>query len=121
MSGIQRVRVNGRSLGRFINGQVTLIGTIAKFGSTRKHIELDSTDQMKINVSLKDEIQADIGAVVEVCGIANSKATIIADSYVVFDAEDAVDFDQEDYNDFLTILHVKVDQNRNLTEAFGYN
>lgn len=47
---------------------------------------------MKINISLPNEIEAEIGAVIEVCGTAASKATIRADSYIVFDAEESADF-----------------------------
>ncbi|KAF7994195.1 hypothetical protein HCN44_011464 [Aphidius gifuensis] len=116
---VSRTRVSAKTLGNYINKKVTMIGRVTKISTSRDCIEIDTSEDIKINVSLNEVFEGPLDSIIEVHGTANSKTTISADHYVVFDKEDNADFDQAEYNEFLTIRDFKLGQSVNLREAFS--
>lgn len=65
---------------------------IFQIGESGKSVEVLTTDNMKINISLPEIFSSPENTVVEIHGQVNSKSTIAAESYIIFDNDDIADF-----------------------------
>lgn len=57
-----------------------------------KSIELVTTDDVKVNVSLPEPFDGNHEGYLEVYGAVQSKTTVLCDSYAVFSLEDNLNF-----------------------------
>ncbi|KAJ8676073.1 hypothetical protein QAD02_011859 [Eretmocerus hayati] len=99
-------RISGQQLGQSINSEIVLLGEVKKISSNGKGVELLTTDNVPVNVSLPEPIDGNCEGFLEVYGTALSKSTVSCNSYVHFPPELSQDFESEKYNAYLTTLHI---------------
>ncbi|KAI4473565.1 hypothetical protein M0804_015283 [Polistes exclamans] len=99
-------RITGRYLSQKVGEEVILLGTISRKSSNGKSIELLTTDDIKVNVTLNEPLSGNDEGYIEVHGIAQSKSTISCNNYILFPSNITCTFEPSQYNDLCSVLHL---------------
>ena len=62
-----------------------------------KYIELQTTDNVKVNITLPEPIDGGTEGYIEICGTAKSKSTLFAISYTRFHPEMCENFGENSF------------------------
>ncbi|XP_066586198.1 replication protein A 14 kDa subunit-like [Prorops nasuta] len=100
------LRISGNQLGQHVGDEVVLIGTVTRKTTNGMNIELCTTDNTQVNVTLPEPITDNVEGYIEVYGTAQSKSTLSCKRYVVFPPHMTEYFNIKEYNELLMALKV---------------
>ncbi|XP_032686843.1 replication protein A 14 kDa subunit-like [Odontomachus brunneus] len=104
------IRTLGKRLGQHIGREAIVLGKITEKGPSGMNIELTTTDNALINVTLPEPLDQDVSGYVEVRGIVKSKSTLLCKSFVCFSPDMTKTFDESEYNTMMHTRHAVGDQ-----------
>ncbi|XP_046412669.1 replication protein A 14 kDa subunit-like [Neodiprion fabricii] len=96
-------RINGQLVSQHIGDQIILLGSINKINPSGTSMELKTSDNMIITVSLSEPIDSHLEGYIEVHGTVQSKSSISCSNFVRFPNEMTEKFDLEQYNDLILL------------------
>lgn len=99
-------RVNGKFLSSNIGQTVILLGVITKKSPNGKSIEITTTDNASVNVTLPEPLDGNAEGYIELHGTLQSKSTMSCNFYVTFPSAMTEKFDANQYNEMLSVLNV---------------
>lgn len=99
-------RVNGKLLPSNVGQAVILLGVITKKSSNGKSIEVTTTDNTPVNVTLPEPLDGNAEGYIEVHGTLQSKSTMSCNFYITFPTSMTEKFDANQYNEMLSVLNV---------------
>ncbi|XP_014480375.1 PREDICTED: replication protein A 14 kDa subunit-like [Dinoponera quadriceps] len=103
-------RTLGKRLGQRVGKEAIVLGRITEKSANGMNIELTTTDNALINVTLPQPLDHNASGYIEVRGTVKSKSTLLCKNFVCFPPDITKTFDETKYNNIMNIRHAIGDQ-----------